>query len=136
MNYPVCISILLWSICVVVNSGCSKSEPPSSAAQAEAVKPLSQVVEPEVLEPLEASLALSKADRACAVKSECRASLSMYIKNEACCHSCGYEVVNKEAASRVRRQCAALGSDGCPMKKCVAPPMFDCVEGMCVASER
>jgi hypothetical protein len=130
------ISILVCSICVVASTGCSKQEHPSSAAQSDTLKPPVVVVEHEASTPLSSPLAFSKADRACVNRSECRASLSMYLKGEVCCHSCNYNVVNKEAAVRVKSQCAALGSEGCPMKKCAAPPTFDCIEGVCVASER
>ncbi len=74
----------------------------------------------------------TQADRACSTLKDCEAIPAMYLDDAgSCCRSCSYEVLSLDAVKQASASCSALGSDGCPMKKCVAPPDFDCVEGIC-----
>lgn len=70
-------------------------------------------------------------DRTCRVKGDCAQIISWYIRDDVCCRSCDYDVLAVDAAKKEDDACRAMGSEGCPMKKCVAPPDFDCVENVC-----
>ncbi|MEZ4452637.1 MAG: hypothetical protein R3B09_24470 [Nannocystaceae bacterium] len=71
-------------------------------------------------------------DRRCSNDSECVGVYSLYVREGACCQTCTEIAAASEWAARADSQCAAMGDEGCPLKKCVALEPVACVAGACV----
>jgi hypothetical protein len=71
--------------------------------------------------------------RDCTKDSDCVAGYTMYERPStgACCRGCNTEASNAESLAARRKACSALGSEGCPLKKCAALEPVACVDGAC-----
>lgn len=70
-------------------------------------------------------------DRRCLRDAECVVHYARYVAEGACCQSCSQIAVATAWDARAEAQCAAMGAEGCPLKKCVGPPPVACVSGTC-----
>lgn len=69
----------------------------------------------------------------CTKNEDCVASREMYIDKAkgSCCHSCNTQPVAKSWLTSAAKDCAKLGSAGCPTKKCAALEAVACIDGRC-----
>jgi hypothetical protein len=77
---------------------------------------------------------LSHVDRSCAADGDCTAIYKMYEFDGYCCRSCDTDAVSARWLERAVPACSALGGDGCPVKKCVAPSKVACQHGTCTVT--
>lgn len=100
-------------------------EAPRSIEEAPSVEESSAARAKRALEELSAEVACETAD-------DCVHSRMRVGSNERCCDGCTAQPINRSGYEKQRAICEELGSEGCPMKKCVAPPTLACQEGRCV----
>jgi|GEM_PF-6414196 len=74
---------------------------------------------------------LHATDRRCRTDADCAAIRRLYVSAKNCCHSCNTDAVAKSWVAPAQRACAAIGSKGCPLKKCVALKLVRCHRGQC-----
>ena len=79
------------------------------------------------------SSALPPPERECAADEDCEIFYEMYVADGACCMSCKAAVGNKQWHDSYLDQCLAMGTEGCPKKKCVELGAVKCVRGTCTA---
>ena len=70
---------------------------------------------------------------ACQQNSDCGTNLNYLTEDNRCCSSCSYKVAAKPWIAQVEAICQSKSHDGCPQKKCAAPPKVACIKGTCQA---
>jgi len=75
-------------------------------------------------------------DRRCAQDTDCGTHHRYLTEDGRCCYTCEYRIGSKKWVKAVMAECSKRSLEGCPMRKCVAPPSLKCVAGECTASSR
>lgn len=128
MGARVMVVVLLAAVTAV--AACSKNEPrepahqPVTAAAQRHDAGAGKVV-------AHAKATLPAIDRRCTTDADCVAIRRLYVSAKSCCHSCNTDAVAKSWVAPAQRACAAMGSAGCPIKKCVALKPVRCHRGQC-----
>ena len=108
--------------CVLFLGGCSTTQLPH--------------VKPKTIDTPTAASNASKAgfppvDRRCIQDTDCGTSNRYLTDDGRCCYTCEYQTGSKTWVKEVMAECSKRSHEGCPMKKCVAPPSLKCVAGEC-----
>lgn len=75
---------------------------------------------------------LPPVDRTCQRDADCD-TFNGEVRGRRCCVVCRAKIGSKRWVSSATRVCDALGDEGCPRKKCPAPPEVACVKSRCEA---
>lgn len=108
--------------CVLFLGGCSKAQ--------------SFHVKPKTIDTSTGASSASKAgfppvDRRCVEDTDCGTHHRYLTEDGRCCYTCEYRPGSKKWVKAVMAECSKRSREGCPMKKCVAPPSPKCVAGEC-----
>jgi hypothetical protein len=109
--------------CVLFLGGCGKAKSPH--------------FKPKTIDTPTGTSSASKAgfppvDRRCAQDTDCDIHHRYLTEDGRCCYTCEYRTGSKKWVKAVMAECSKRSSEGCPMKKCVAPPSLKCVAGECL----
>jgi hypothetical protein len=86
--------------------------------------------------PEPAAIDFDNPDRQCTTDDDCEAIYKWYDTDGACCRGCSTDAVSKSWVGEARNKCSAMGSEGCPLKKCRTLAPVACVEGVCTVGDR
>lgn len=75
-------------------------------------------------------------DRTCETDDDCEAIYKWYERDGACCRGCSTDAVARSWLDGARKKCSAMGSEGCPLKKCRELAPISCEQGTCTVGER
>lgn len=137
------ITVLL-TLIMIGAVACQPKPTPDTAGAAEVLEEQPPIAAPSTSEPEaegaeesaaeKAKRALEQLDKevACETVDDCAHSRMRVGSNGQCCRGCTARPVNQSAYEKQSAICDELGSEGCPMKKCAAPPTLACQEGKCV----
>ena len=109
--------------------GCNQRVDPTLVSMA------NSVVDEEAKETVIHHESFPPLDIRCAEDSDCAAHLWYLTDDGRCCSSCTYQIGSFSWTEQIRKVCETKSHEGCPMKKCVAPPAVKCMEEICVAAK-
>jgi len=100
-----------------------------------------QVEKPSAVESPESSIVVAETivtefppiDLQCTEDSDCGTFFSYLTDDGRCCGGCTPQVASQSWIAEANMICSSKDKEGCPMKKCLAPPPVQCVEGSCQA---
>ena len=76
---------------------------------------------------------ISSLETSCIADADCTSVVEYYEDADGrCCRSCTPVAMNADYERQLAELCSAQGSEGCPIKKCKAPPAAVCHKGTCV----